>query len=250
MVAVSGDGAPDWSDGPRYHVGVTAVPYTVEREVGRETADPSLTDDAELVVRAPLDATVADIETALDDRRAWVLDSLYGLAERRDPRRDRSFAGGERLLYGGQRHPLRVAESPIDEPRLQFDGSRFALRVPREGGANVRSRRRAVVDWYVDHAAEALPACAARIAGDRPLPPVDVAESGRRWVRTADDRLVVHWRLVLVPRPVAAYAIAHALVRRDHDPDTAAFWAAVDVLVPNARTRESWLRHNGARLRI
>lgn len=237
-------------DDRRYHVGVTAVPYTVDRVPGRSTVDLSMTGDVELVVRAPPGATAADVEVALDDRRTWLLDSLYGLGDRRDPRLERSFTGGERLLYGGQRHPLRVAESPVDEPRLQFDGSRFALRVPRDGDASVRARRRAVVDWYTDHAAEMLPTCAAQIAEDRPLPTVAVDALDRRWVRTAADGVTLHWRLVLTPRPVAAYAIAHALVRRDDDPDTAAFWTAVDALVPNARAREQWLRRNGARLRI
>ncbi|RMB25174.1 M48 family metallopeptidase [Haloplanus aerogenes] len=231
----------------RYHVGVTAIPYTVDRESGRETIDLSLTGDAELVVRAPVDATTADVAAALDDRRAWLLDSLYGRA---DPDHVRAFTSGESLLYGGRRRPLRVAESPIDDPSLQFDGSRFVLRVPRDGDAGSADRRRAVVDWYRTRAAELLPDCARGVAGDRPVPSLTVDDVGRRWVRIHGDRLRLHWRLVLAPRPVAAYTVAHALVRRDHDPDEPAFWTAVDALAPNARASERWLRLNGARLHI
>lgn len=243
---MSRDGAVGRSDRRRYHLGVTAVPYSVEREDGREAIDPSLTGDAELVVRAPVDASPAAVEAALDDRRTWLLDSLY---RRPDPDRERAFTNGDTLLYGGRRRPLRVAESPVDEPRLQFDGSRFALRIPADGDAGSSERRRTVVDWYVARAAEALPECARRVADDRP-PSVDVEDLGRRWVRIDADRLRCHWRLVLAPRPVAAYAVAHALVRRDHDPDDPAFWTAVDARTPNALSRERWLRHNGARLRI
>lgn len=240
--------APVSGSGNVYHAGVTPVPYTVEREADRERIDASLTGDAELAVRAPPAATTADVESALSAREAWLLDSLYGLAERPDPRNGRSFAGGERLLYGGRRHPLRIAESPVDEPRLQFDGARFALRVPRDGDASVRARRRAVVDWYVDHAQSALPEVASRVADDPGV--VDVEALDRRWVRRDADRLALHWRLVLAPRPVAAYAVAHAFLRRDHDPTTDAFWTAMDDLVPSARRRGVWLRLNGARLRI
>ena len=237
------------TDGPTYHVGVTPLPYTVERDPGLATVTPSMTDEATLRIRAPSDATAADIGAALDDRRAWVLDALYGLTERRDRLPVRSFESGDRLLYGGRRRPLRVAESPVDEPQLQFDGGRFALRVPREGETDAAARSRTVRDWYVDHARDALSACAARVADDA-VPRLRVDALDRRWVRVDDGRITLHWRLVLAPRPVAAYAVAHALVRRDHEPTDDAFWTAVEALAPAARSRSTWLRLNGARLRI
>lgn len=237
-------------DGPVFHVGVTPVPYTVECESGLAGVRPSMTAAAELVVRAPPAATTADVEAALDDRRAWLLDSLYGLVERHDRLPTRSFESGDGLLYGGQRRPLRVAESPVDEPRLQFDGARFALRVPR-GGTEPAARSRAVVDWYVAHAEDVLSTCAAHLVDDPPAPDVRAADLDRRWVQvTADGRIDLHWRLVLAPRPIAAYVVAHALVGREHDPADPAFWTAVEALVPNARASGRWLRRNGARLRI
>ena len=87
-------------DGPVFHVGVTPVPYTVECESGLAGVRPSMTAAAELVVRAPPAATAADVEAALDDRRAWLLDSLYGLVERHDRLPTRSFESGDGLLYG------------------------------------------------------------------------------------------------------------------------------------------------------
>jgi len=233
-----------------FHVGVTPLPYTVEYESGLAGIRPSMTAAAELVVRAPPAATPADVETALDDRRAWLLDSLYGLAERRDRLPARSFESGDGLLYGGRRRPLRVAESPVDEPQLRFDGSRFALRIPREG-TDASARSRAVVDWYVAHAGDVLSTCAAQLADDRPAPDVRAADLDRRWAQvTADGRIDLHWRLVLAPRPITAYVVAHTLVGRERDPADPAFWTAVEALVPNARASGRWLRRNGGRLRI
>lgn len=241
------------TDGSTYHVGVTLLPYSVVRdsdsESELETVRPSMTDEAELVVRAPPDATADAIEAALDDRRDWLLDALYGLAERHDRLPARSFESGDTLLYGGHRRPLRVAESPVEVPELRFDGGRFALRVPRDGDASAAARSRAVRDWYVAHAADVLPACAARMERDDPAD-VHVDSLTRRWVRVDDGRVTLHWRLLLAPRPVAAYAVAHALVRREYEPPESAFWAAVEALVPNPRSRSRWLRLNGARLRI
>ena len=174
--------------------------------------------------------------------------SLYGLAEGPDPRHRRAFERGEKLLYGGQRYPLRVAESPVETPRVTFDGAHFILRVPRDD-ASPTARRDAVLDWYRDHARDVIPACAAAVAPADP-PPVDVGAPDRRWVCDAGDRLLAHWRLVFLPRPVAAYAVAHALVGRQYDPSAPAFWTALDARVPNARSRGDWLRQNGARLRL
>ena len=115
--------------------------------------------------------------------------------------------------------------------------------------ASPTARRDAVLDWYRDHARDVIPACAAAVAPADP-PPVDVGAPDRRWVCDAGDRLLAHWRLVFLPRPVAAYAVAHALVGRQYDPSAPAFWTALDARVPNARSRGDWLRQNGARLRL
>ena len=230
------------------HAGVTPVPYTVERDPDRDRVVPSMTADATVVVRVPPSATTTDVEAALGARTGWLLDSLYGLAEGPDPRHRRAFERGEKLLYGGQRYPLRVAESPVETPRVTFDGAHFILRVPRDD-ASPTARRDAVLDWYRDHARDVIPACAAAVAPADP-PPVDVGAPDRRWVCDAGDRLLAHWRLVFLPRPVAAYAVAHALVGRQYDPSAPAFWTALDARVPNARSRGDWLRQNGARLRL
>jgi len=233
-------------DGPVYHVGVTPVPYTVERDPEADAVDLSMTADATVTVSAPPSATPADVEETLDARQAWLLDSLYGLAAR--PRRGRRFERSEKLRYGGRRYPLTVAESQIDSPRLTFDGSRFLLRIPRRGAIR-DARRRAVHEWYLDRASDVLPECAADVATETP-PTVCVGSPDRRWVRDAGDRLDLHWRLVLLPRPVAGYAVAHALVRRTHDPSDPEFWTALDARVSNAQSRGTWLRRNGGRVRI
>nr|WP_283102359.1 YgjP-like metallopeptidase domain-containing protein [Haloplanus sp. XH21] len=208
-----------------------------------------MTPDMELTVRAPAEASAAAVEAALDDRRAWVLDTLYGLAEQPDPRLGHDFTNGEKLLYRGKKHRLRVSESSVDEPAFTFDGTRFGLRIPRDEETPATERRRAVVDWYVAHAEDVLPSCVATVADGDPVPPVAVTESGRRWIRV-DETLTLHWRLVLAPREIVAYVVAHGLARRDHDPSTEAFWEAVDRRVPDSRVRRSWLRHNGAQLRL
>lgn len=62
---------------------------------------------------------------------------------------------------------------------------------------------------------------------------------------SSEGRLMFSWRLAMAPPEILDYVAAHEvahLVRMDHSPD---FWAVVDDLCPNWRTRRDWLRAHG-----
>lgn len=212
--------------------------------------------DLALTVRAPPSATVADVEAALDDREEWLLDTLYGLAERPDPRRVDPLSSGDRLPYDGRPYALTVVEGSVDDPTLHFDGQGFTLRVPAIDADSAR-RREAVVDWYRDRADDVLPSRATRVVGDADVGDVRVAVgTPGREPATLDVtegrplRLTLQWRLLLAPPPVQMYVVAHELARVGNEPGSAAFWDAVARLVPGYRRCRSWLRENGAGLTV
>lgn len=235
-----------------YHIGQTVIPYDVEWSSERETIGLSMESDMELLVRAPTDATLDDIERVLEDKKQWILETLYGIAEQQDPPLDKEFLSGEKLLYNGRRYRLKVFEERIVEPELHFEDNQFALRVPAEDTATVKRKRQTVVDWYAERAAEELPERADRFIDKLGASNVtiEVQEIHRRWGEFKDGQVMLHWRLILAPRKIQDYVIAHELAHFKHDEHSDAFWNSVGTLVPDYRDRREWLRVNGATLRI
>jgi len=235
-----------------YHIGQTVVPYEIEWSDERDTVGLSMDGSMELTVKAPVDASLTDVETVLEDKRQWILETLYGLSEQQDPPLNKEFLSGEKLLYNGRRYRLKVSEESIVEQELHFDGHQFDLEVPAEQGVSVKRKRQTVVDWYTKKAKENLPERAERFIRKLGIEDItlEVRELDRRWGEYEEGHVVLHWRLILAPKKIQDYVVAHELAHTKHDRHSEAFWNTVGTLVPDYRERREWLRVNGATLTI
>lgn len=239
-----------------YHIGQTVVPYEVRYSADRETIGLSIDESMELTVTAPMTATLDDVEAVLDDRKSWILEKLYGLAEQADTPRRKEFLSGEKLPYRGRQYPLDVVEADVPEPRLAFDGTEFTLEVHRFDApgdkVSVRRKRQTVVDWYVEQAKVELPERVDRFAPKLGLdgPEVDVTDLEGKWGEYDDGTVRLNWRLVLAPVRIQDYVVVHELVHADYDQHSDAFWNTVGTLIPDYEDRREWLRLNGNRLTI
>lgn len=235
-----------------YHIGQTVVPYEIEWSPDRSTIGLSMDGSMELTVRAPLDASLDDVDAALDEKKQWILETLYGLSEQEDPPLDKEYLSGEKLLFNGRRYRLKVSESEVVEPELQFDGNLFELLLPKSEETSIERKRQTVVDWYVRTAERELPKRAEEYTKKLGLAgtPIDVRTLRRRWGEFADGRVVLHWRLILAPRKIQNYVIAHELAHAKHREHSKAFWNTVGTLIPDYRDRRKWLRLHGSTLEV
>jgi predicted metal-dependent hydrolase len=238
-----------------YHIGQTVVPYEIDWSEDRETVGLSLDESMELTVRAPMTATLSDVEGVLDSRTEWILEKLYGLAEQADTPREKEFLSGEKLQYSGRRYPLEVVEADVPEPQLSFDGTEFTLEVHRFDApgdeVSVRRKKQAVVDWYVRRAEEELPERVEQYssklgAGDASA---EVRELEGRWGEYDEGTIRLHWRLILAPVRIQDYVVVHELAHAKHDSHSPGFWNAVGSIIPDYEDRREWLRLNGQTLK-
>lgn len=78
---------------------------------------------------------------------------------------------------------------------------------------------------------------------------VTVRDTTSRWGScTRDGHISLSWRLILAPRDVAAYVVAHEVAHLRHMNHSAAFWRTVNSLVDDMKKPRAWLLANGAGL--
>jgi predicted metal-dependent hydrolase len=149
----------------------------------------------------------------------------------------------------GRSYRLRAVAGG-DRPGARLDHGRFVVCVPstvpevRRPGAV----RRALVDWYRQHAVERL---RERVALWSPKVRVNVAEvlvreQRQRWASCDPaGRLRFNWRIVQAPMSLVDYVVAHELIHRVHKDHTRQFWATLGRVMPDYETRKERLRERG-----
>ena len=239
-----------------YDIGHTVIPYEIDWVTDRESVGLSIDESMELTVRAPMEATLDDIEDVLEDKQSWLLEKLYGLSEQTDPPLDKEFLSGEKLLYRGRQYRLDVQEADVSGPKLSFDGSTFVLKVhsfdkPADE-VSVRRKRQTVKDWYFRQAGEDLPERVTKYASKLGATDVTIriTELDGRWGEYDDGEVRLNWRLILAPVRIQDYVVVHELAHENYESHSSAFWNAVGSVLPDYESRREWLRLNGRTLTV
>ena len=72
-------------------------------------------------------------------------------------------------------------------------------------------------------------------------------ELQNRWGScTAKGALNFHWKCAMLPISVLDYVVVHELTHIENPSHNAAFWRAVEKVMPGCEEQKSWLKLNGA----
>lgn len=77
---------------------------------------------------------------------------------------------------------------------------------------------------------------------------ITIREQKTRWGScSARGNLSFNWKLALMPPEILDYVVAHEVAHRVELNHSPRFWALVEQLVPDYRTRRRWLKENGGK---
>jgi predicted metal-dependent hydrolase len=212
----------------------------------RRTIGFSVSHDG-LVVHAPRWVTLAEVQSALDEKAAWIVRKLVETRERQD----RMVAGrivwqdGAILPFLGA--PLQVVVDPhhasgaagavldiVDTDGVDAVRHQLRLGLPRSASAD--QIRDAVQAWLMRQArrlfTERLEHFAPRLQVQ--WRKMSLSSAGTRWgSASADGSIRLHWRLIHFRASVIDYVVVHELSHlrvMDHSPR---FWDTVRTIVPD-----------------
>jgi len=195
--------------------------------------------DAEgLEVRAPRWISVSEVEAFIREKERWIRRHLA--APRRAPF---VWEDGARLPWRGRMLTVSL--------RADGDGVNLgedALEVGLADGAGLRER---VLGWIrvraLEHFGERVRALAPS-SGPRPAG-IGLSNARTRWGSCGrEGRVLLNWRLMLMPGHLADYVVAHELAHLRELNHSPRFWALVAALYPDYRAARQELNALGRAL--
>ncbi len=154
-----------------------------------------------------------------------------------------SFEDGASVALDGVEH--RIRHAPARRGTVWLEAGEMLV----SGEAAFLARR--VGDFLRLEARRRLAELVAQkaaLAGLRPSR-ITVKDTRTRWGSCASSRaLAFSWRLVMAPRFVQDYVVAHEVAHLRHMNHGPHFWALVDTLTPHTQVAMRWLQDEGPRL--
>ncbi|MAF48904.1 MAG: SprT family zinc-dependent metalloprotease [Rhodospirillales bacterium] len=190
-----------------------------------------------VVLTLPKWARQAEALALLSERGAWVLERIEALPGRVE------FADGARVPYFDAPHLIRHA--PAARRGVFLSGTEIHVSGPGE------HLPRRLGDWLRRQARSEIMARAHPLAEmiGKPIRRIGIRDPRSRWGSCSPaGNLSFSWRLVMAPRWVLEYVVAHEVAHLRHPNHGADFWAAVERLEVRVTEARRWLNANAARL--
>ncbi len=198
--------------------GSAIISYCLEYK-DRKTLGITVNPDMEVMVKAPIDASLEKIREKVRKRADWILKQQSYFLSFHPKITKRKFVSGESHLYLGRKYVLKVEDENFNE--VKYKGS--LIEVSTKNRKNVQALLK---DWYREKANIKFREIAQPIIerfGKYNVNPseVRIQEMPKRWGScTPKGKIILNPELIKAPKACIEYVITHELchlVERDHN---------------------------------
>lgn len=210
----------------------------------RKTISIIVTDDAELIIRAPIRTSFKYLKSLVNEKNSWIKAKLKEILSKPKPK-VKEFISGETFLYLGKSYKLIIVDNVREDIELKDDQFLSVTKSP-----NIRD---ILIDWYRSEAWKRIKERCnyySETTGYKPLS-IKITNAQKRWGSCSSRGTInFNWRLIMAPLEVIDYVVVHELVHLEHRNHSKLFWDKVKTILPDFRTKQKWLKDNGLYLNI
>jgi hypothetical protein len=214
----------------------------------RKTLGITVHPDASVEVRAPAGTNPATVADVVHRRAAWILRQQRTFTHYPPAQSPRCYVSGESHRYLGRQYRLKVQELQADEPSIErVKLSSGFLLVWTANPYDTGQVRALVEGWYRRQAervfGERLDSLLPRfqhLAVQRPK--LNIRHMRARWGSCgANGTVTLNLKLVQVSKPLIDYVIVHELCHLVEHNHSKRYYALLDRMLPDWRTRRQQL---------
>lgn len=211
--------------------GATIIDYEI-KFAQRKTLSICVNPDCTVCLKAPVDATLEQIQQKVHKRASWILKQKrffesFGISTTK-----RQYISGESHLYLGRQYMLRVKESNVNAVHYQNNIIEIECRHKKNAGILLQTwyRQRANIKFqeYAQPIIEQF-----SVYGVKPQS-LSIKKMEKRWgYCTIDGHITLNPRLICAPRCCIEYVITHELchlIYRSHNKE---FYALLTKEMPH-----------------
>lgn len=194
--------------------------------------------DANLIVHAPLHASLNYIEKIVRQKTSWIEKKMQEISMRPKSVKKKFFEN-EEFLYLGKKYRLRLTDEL--EIKLGENGELFFPRV-----FLWRAKMR-MTDWYKKQALKEILLKVGEISRKLNLDylSVKISNAKKNWGSCGPkNSLNFNWRLIMTPCFVMDYVIIHELMHIVEKNHSRNFWKNVSVVMPRYSEAQKYLKQN------
>jgi len=211
----------------------------------RRTLALEISQDASLVVRAPIRASIDYIKKIIQQKELWILKKQRAARSKCEIFIPKEFVDGEGFLYLGNTYKLAIEQGR--RPSLTLDkefiiSKRYLSEAKKifitwyrnQAKINIHER----LEWY------------SKFSGIKHIK-FNITGAKKRWGScSGKGNLNFSWRLIMAPLKVIDYVVVHELAHVIVKNHSKAFWTKVASIMPDYKSHKDWLRHNGFLLNL
>lgn len=231
--------------------GNTLIPFGVTVSPRRETIAITVKPDLLVRVVAPPEAHLKQVDHAVRGKAEWIIEQ-WDKRRRMNTPTPRQFQNGESIRYLGRNHRLRIRRGR--EPSIRLVGGVFEVVARQRNSPDLVREEMSELfrEWYRERGRAYLTPIVEfygrQLGVD--VPPVKLVAMKTRWGSCSSRSIRFHWQVMMAPRRLVRYVVAHEvchLRRQDH---SRPFWRLLEQLMPDCHQRHAELAVLGPRLSL
>ena len=206
----------------------------------RKTIALQVNENAELIVRAPHRASIAQIQKFILQKQDWVIKAQRKMLTRQSEIQQNSeFKDGKEIYFLGVGYEVRI-NGKIKSIKIHDNIMEFPF-------GKIDRADALLAQWYKKAAREIIPPKVARYAKYLGLnyEKIGITSAKKRWGScNSKGSINFSYRLIMTPPEIIDYVIVHELMhlrQMNHSPK---FWAHVASVIPDYKKHRKWLRDN------
>ncbi len=206
----------------------------------RKTLEIAVHPDGRVVVKAPLDVEIEDVEARVLRRARWIRKQQAYFQQFRPRTPPRQYIGGETHRYLGRQYRFKLMHG--EQPSVKL--SRGYFWIACQDHRNPVEVRRLLWQWLTKRAhekfAESFERCWPHFSRQGlPRPTLKIRRMKTRWGSLSESgTLTLNVSLIQAPRECIDYVITHELCHLKHPDHSPAFYGLIEKVMPDWEKRK------------
>jgi len=214
----------------------------------RKTLTITILPTKEVVVKAPRILSDQEIMRMVMQKGKWITDKISKMEDLSCEVEQRYMDGAE-IFYRGKKYRLKIIEDyNVRKSEIQLRHDEIVVIMKHK---KVQLVPELMEGWYKERIKELIYDKIEYYNSfiNKKISNIRIKNHKKRWGSCSNlGNLNFNWRIIMMPDEMFDYIVVHELCHLIHMNHSKEYWKSVEMILPDYKEREKWIRQNGSKL--